>query len=327
MTQPIVLPWRNPLEGANAFIYHVLAERMRADRQAKLLQDKFLGEREQTEFEREIKYQEEGRPQLNPTGGIPEGSITLPTQGKVFGPKPQEWVDLKPMKLGENILYGQKNTKTGETKYYTARPGKMAETNVSVMVEGKQPLTKASQNVAQKEVMNMQDMLGRTNTLIDQFNRDYLTYGGKLRAYTSKEAEKLGLRLSKKDSEFLGKRRVFIQGVERMFNVYRQEITGAAASVAELDRLKQSMLNADMSPTEFEAAAKSYLSELQRGIRLRNKFLREGIDVSDETGGKLYDRQFMTGMDDNIDVRGAELEQQGLSEQEIIEQLRSEGYL
>jgi hypothetical protein len=75
--------------------------------------------------------------------------------------------------------------------------------------------------------------------------------------------------------------------VEQAFNTYRKEITGAAASVKELDRLKKSMFNMDMSPTEFTAAISQFENLMVRSRDLYNNLLSQGVSPGD--AGKEVD--------------------------------------
>lgn len=199
-----------------------------------------------------------------------------------------------------------------------ARHGKDPSTNVTIqnMPPGNQPPTKPTTNRLQSDVIDTQSQLGRLQGIKDSYSREFLQASGKVKGSIYKIGDYLNLPLEKlpglsedDKKKFLGQRTEFVTRTEQLFNLYRKEITGAAAAIQELDRLKKSMLNVDMTPMEFEHAYNAFEKELKRTIRLRNKFMRQGFDVRDpESGGKEFDSAMLSGNDDDPDARGAELE-------------------
>ncbi|MEM6623663.1 MAG: hypothetical protein AAF674_15645 [Pseudomonadota bacterium] len=156
--------------------------------------------------------------------------------------------------------------------------------------------------------------------------RDMLTYQSQAEDWFTRQAEKLGVEPSEVQRQAVGRRAQFNTTVEQLFNAYRQEITGAAAAVQELERLKKSFINIDMSPSQFEAAYAQYMGELQRSMRVRNKLIRQGFDPSTQQGGATFDREFLLGGDDDPAQRFSELVAGGLSEDDAYARLIQEGY-
>ena len=191
---------------------------------------------------------------------------------------------------------------------------------------GQTGLGRKAQGQLESGIISNTELLDLTDSVAESFNPDFLTYKGQGEQFFSRQSEKLGVELPEVRKEFLKNRTQFVTKTERLFNAYRKEITGAAAAVQELDRLKKSFLNTDQSPSEFEATLSSYQDELKRTLRLRNKILREGFDPRSKDGGAKLDNSFLTGADDDIEARGNELEQQGKSEEEILATLEREGY-
>lgn len=174
-----------------------------------------------------------------------------------------------------------------------------------------------------KTIINNENNLSRLNRIESQFVPDFLTFGGKIGAKISSLKSKAGLGVQPEAKEFLKRRRMFTQNINQLFNAYRKEITGAAASVQELESLKKAMLSEDLSPIEFEGAFAEFKSELLRSNRLTRRILREGI-----TGnfGKNLDNLFIAGEDDDIEIRGQELRDQGLTDDQITDKLIDEGF-
>lgn len=163
------------------------------------------------------------------------------------------------------------------------------------------------------------------------YHRDYLTYGGRIKDIMLAVKSKANYKLTPKEKKFVNGRRTFTQGVNRGFNAYRKEITGAAAAVKELADLKKATLNTDLSPDQFEASFRTYQSALKRSLRVKNMLLRKGIinvgGRMSKIQGKAFDDAFKNGGDDNHIDRGRELAAQGLPDDQILSILSREGYL
>lgn len=193
------------------------------------------------------------------------------------------------------------------------------------------PLTKPVVGQMQKDVITGMDAVGRLNEIKKSYDPSMLTYFGKAKNWKNELSSKFGVQLSPEDKTKLQKTTVFMNAVEQNFNQYRKEITGAAASVQELDRLKKSMMNADMSPDAFEAAFGFYESEVKRALRLKRALLRQGLPVGSEAFGDQMDNAFLGGAsgnsDQEADARWDELEAQGLGDEQIMQRLVEEGYV
>jgi len=154
---------------------------------------------------------------------------------------------------------------------------------------------------SQKTVGDLQESIGKSletmgdlDQVASKYADNYLTYGGKTKRWTSREAEKLGLG-GLVNKEFLGEATKFKTTVDQFFNQYRKDITGAAASVQELDRLKESIFNSDMSPTEFKASFGAFREKLGRGLALKQQLLREGIPAGSKRFTEELDNRYFQG--------------------------------
>ena len=196
-------------------------------------------------------------------------------------------------------------------------------------------LGRSASNTEQKALaseINLYSQLQKAGELagLDENGRmvdpSMLTYSGKITAEFTRQAEKLGIKPTELQREALNKKVKFTTAIEQLFNAYRKEITGAAAAVQELDRLKKSFINVDMSPTEFEAAFQQYSQELQRSMRVRRKLLREGFDLRSDQGGDMMDRVFLSGGDDDPAARFSELVAEHGDDDKAHEIMMQEGY-
>ena len=188
-------------------------------------------------------------------------------------------------------------------------------------------LDKPNTRLAQERIVSGTESLQRLDRIKENYDPAFLTYAGKANKTLSSIMSKAGMDLDTDDKSALRQFRKFSQGVNTEFNSYRKLITGAAASVLELESLKDAMISTDLSPDEFEASYEEYKTELSRTVRIRNKLLREGISPNDKSFSSSFDKEFLSGSDDDINARGDELESQGVEPEKIVETLKSEGYM
>ncbi|WP_298981692.1 hypothetical protein [uncultured Roseibium sp.] len=141
------------------------------------------------------------------------------------------------------------------------------------------------------DIQNLSDL----HSIAELYSEEALTYQGQARGFANRQLDKVGL-ASPEGQEYLAQKTKFTNAVEQVFNQYRKEITGAAASVQELDRLKKSLLNTDMSPAEFRAAYGQFVEKLQRSLQIKLALKEQGIDQSDPRFGAVFDAEFMNSL-------------------------------
>lgn len=145
---------------------------------------------------------------------------------------------------------------------------------------------------------------------------------------------------------FLKKRKTMSTSAAQLFNEYRKDITGAAAAIAELNRLEKAFVNEKMGPSEFEAVYTETVEMLTRIRDVRVELLQRGIDPKTPAGGAALDA-VLGGADINSvapsganagtpeapqggkkdpEARFRELLGSGKSEAEAYEELIREGY-
>lgn len=178
-------------------------------------------------------------------------------------------------------------------------------TNVTVNMPG--ALEKSTTSDIQKSLASDYEITNQLDNAVNEFDPEYLTVLGKGKNWVNSWREKLqtgnrnfdefmGTNLSQEDKAALKGYTGFVQNVERLFNAYRKEITGAAASYQELERLYKSFINTDMSPSQFEAAVKAFKKELITGIAIKQSILQEGnvLFGSDEYAQE-FDYRYQSG--------------------------------
>lgn len=191
-------------------------------------------------------------------------------------------------------------------------------------------ITKKTKGELEKTLVAGERQLISLDRLDNQFNKDFLTYQGRGQAFLSGIKSKAGVGLSGDEKSFLKNRRRFTQNVNRFFNAYRKDITGAAASVQELESLKKAVFNEDLSPDEFKGAFDEFKSELLRAQRLNRRLLREGVVGNPKNrkseAAQQLDALFLAGEDDLPVARVTELMREGKTQDEIQNILEQEGY-
>lgn len=203
---------------------------------------------------------------------------------------------------------------------------------ISAGVTGPSNLGRKATGKIEGDLIVGEGALQRLQSIKQEFDPDALTFFGKAEGAALRFADKLGVDLSEANKQALAQRRRFTNAVEQNFNIYRKNITGAAAAIKELEILRANFLSSDLSPIEFKAEFDRYEGEIKRSQRLLRRIRREGLD---KPFGQQFDNLFTTGQDDNIEQRGQEvttaLQAQGLTGQNlqnaVLDQLIAEGYI
>lgn len=206
--------------------------------------------------------------------------------------------------------------------------------------EGAAPPEKSTRGKLQDELRTLEGSVDRVLAIDRLFDPEFLTYGGRASQMWLSMRDKIGPNsalniaglgeLTPDQRKYLDQRRQFSQNVDRDFNEYRRYVTGAAAAVQELEKLKDAAVNMDLSPTEFSAAMTAYKAELLRSIRIARRLLREGYKVGDPKYNKVFNQlwtsrtQAVTEAD--ADARWRELMDSGLSEEAAAKRMHEEGY-
>lgn len=218
-----------------------------------------------------------------------------------------------------------------KTKLSISPDGSISFASGVGLEEGATPIERKTRTDLESKLVNFEQNISDLNRIETQFKPDFLTFLGRGKAFLSGIKSKAGVRLTGDEKRFVQQRRKFTQNINQFFNRYRKEITGAAASVQELEGLKKSMFNEDLSPVEFDAAFSEFKSGVLRSRRLVRKMLREGVqgDLRNKNSevSKQFNAQFLGGGDDDTQDRIKDLLGEGKTEDEIGQVLDAEGYI
>ena len=167
-------------------------------------------------------------------------------------------------------------------------------TVVNRMGQKYDPATRGARTAFQKDEMASLAMLSNLKAIDIGQAAEFQTVQSEVKRGVLNAVDALGLiKEGTPESEWLGMRRVFREKIDRVFNQYRREVTGAQAAFVELERLKDSILNADLRPSELRASYRSFVDEMERVDRIRRRVLRKGFNVSDpESFGQSMDAEY-----------------------------------
>lgn len=142
---------------------------------------------------------------------------------------------------------------------------------------GSMDITKPVKTDVQKKMFSALETLDNLGSVADKFSADYLTVEGRGKAFIGEQLDYLGQNGDL--VQFSAKKQAFNNEVMQMFNSYRKEITGAAASEKEMKQLLDSMVNANLPPQKFMATYNQFMEKARSNLE-RNALL-SGIEPND----------------------------------------------
>jgi hypothetical protein len=175
---------------------------------------------------------------------------------------------------------------------------KAPSTNINVSTGmTREQLEKTVRSKTQLDVIELNDQIKEIQDLGENFETEFLTTGGALRAgassklekflnippaTTEKALEKLGL-VDKADKDFLTRRTSFLLPAYTILNERIKEITGAAVRKGEEGRLGQSTVDPTKdSPTQFRAKRQAVEDILLRQRKEKLILLARGLEYNTE---------------------------------------------
>lgn len=113
-------------------------------------------------------------------------------------------------------------------------------------------ITKKTSGTIEKKIMSSADLYSGLEKIGESYFEQSLTWGGKAEALYLKSKEKLGFDLTPEQAEVVNLDTDMRQETFDVLNTYIHDLSGAAVSVQEAQRLSKSMPTMDDSPTEFK---------------------------------------------------------------------------
>jgi hypothetical protein len=186
-------------------------------------------------------------------------------------------------------------------KFLMARINKLTETSglqVRVNKDGSMELIqgpmkagaaggmqKPTQTQVEKELLTSTAALGRLVGIERQFKPEYQELGTRWSAMWAAGREKMGGKLQPQEEKSLGEYSEYRRRAINNLNLYIKDITGAALTIGEADRLMRGMPNPGSgifdgdSPTEFQAKMKGLTGELRMAIARSNYIRKHGMTM------------------------------------------------
>jgi hypothetical protein len=157
-------------------------------------------------------------------------------------------------------------------------------TTVSMGEQGSQvgpgELSKPTVNNLQETIVNSSNRLDRLNLLLSSYRPEYLQARGLVKAGTTELKDFLGMDIPEADKEFLRGYSEFKASASQEFSATLKELSGTAASEAEVARvIKGVPSDQDKSPQVFEAKARATTKFITRAIMRANWALKMGIGI------------------------------------------------
>lgn len=168
-----------------------------------------------------------------------------------------------------------------------------------------QGLTTPAKTENQKNLINNEKNLSQFEQLEKEYDPAFFTYKNQAGAKLSKEAEKssdipivgqaadfmanavTGMNKEER-GKFLERRTKYMNSLEQMFNAYKHEITGAAAGKDEIEMIRKSVLNGEMSPSEAKGALEQIIKKYKSESDQYKKTLGSGLDVTSQPTIRKY---------------------------------------
>lgn len=121
-----------------------------------------------------------------------------------------------------------------------------------------------------------QEFGDRLQTIKESFKPEQMTWAGKFQYEKIALKDESGLDLSPEEQNYLNNAETFRTNVMQLFNSYRKDITGAAASQQELDRLLDSFLNNKIGPARFNARFNAMAANWQKDVERNSSGIKSG---------------------------------------------------
>lgn len=150
-------------------------------------------------------------------------------------------------------------------------------------------LTTATKNDLQKQytdgAQTLRQLKNIAESMTDEDIQKALTIDGKIKLGIATGLDRIGLGSAdafgllgdKNAAEWVETKGVLDGKVGMLFNLYRKNITGAAAAVQELEQLKKAYINGDMSPSLFRTRFNDILAQTENNLGYINEALETGI--------------------------------------------------
>lgn len=195
-------------------------------------------------------------------------------------------------------------------------------------------LTKASETALQGKVLDATAVLSRLKGIEATFDPKHLTIPNQIANLGRDAVERLGGQLNPQDKAALQTFTTFKQNTMNNLNRTLQELSGAAVTPQEGNRIKQELPSMNDGPTAFKAKMDNAIQLQRAAIARQQYFLQNGIPLNEAIARQFPLEQFIenvasqgapplgSGQGNQMNVQGPPLDAE---EQSLVEQLRQQG--
>ena len=153
--------------------------------------------------------------------------------------------------------------------------------------DGFQYLSSKQHSKMQEDLISTQSQLTKLQTIKDKFNPDHFGAYGEGRAAWGGFLDYMGIDedtyMGGDSVAFAAKRNLSQAEIGQLFNVYRKEVTGAAAAVAELASIEKVYLNSKKGSAATLVMLDSLIRVATETQSVQQETLKRGVRVSDTT--------------------------------------------
>jgi hypothetical protein len=160
-------------------------------------------------------------------------------------------------------------------------------------------VTPSNQTAAQSTFMEQGGLVQRLNDIQRQFDEgasQFLTLGGRLQTAATGVVDFVAPGfVAPQDRERLAQAAQFKSSVMANFNQTLRDMSGAAVTQNEFERIKGQMPSVDDGPTVFEAKMTASLALAYAAMQRQQFFLQQGIPFNEQAARQVPLEQFLAG--------------------------------
>ncbi len=203
----------------------------------------------------------------------------------------RNWLNENPTYEGNVPVYNPQTGQTEMARRVTSGEGTYLELGgkpmtapwieadeVSIGIQGSD-LTKPTENLLQKGIVEIQDVKDLTQKLKESFDPSFLNVVKRAGINILAEAEKYGFELDPEQKQLVERMAVFVRRNFKLLNTYVRQISGAQVTDKEAERILNELPNFGLSPTEYEAAMNDVMRDIALAQARKQWFLRKGITL------------------------------------------------
>lgn len=143
--------------------------------------------------------------------------------------------------------------------------------------KGGAPIQKPTANDLEKKIVQGGEMMGRLRDMQGRFDEQYLTYQGQADNWFNTMKEKAGIGLSPEAQQKVTEYSAFQRDVTNNLSLYLNQLSGAAISPQEGERIAKSLPNMDDSPTKFKAKMGATMRDISKAQARAKWALQNGV--------------------------------------------------